>query len=232
MYSTVFYVKIGIYSEFSVLHILEIASNETKVDVREGLTLLCHNLQSFFFLFFLCLYWIHISLRVRKWMKVLYFYKMKVLPMNLNLTVKFTLGIYFFGKVLVFPRQEIDLVWGSISHCDNYNFRVAGNTFLRLGKIAICPEGFSTFVLMKEKCDECMRRHDAAIIILNFFCYVIGLCLIIGSYFSILLWGFNFTYCGKEVGYCLHLQHVFFRFRCAEITSYLVIVLFMCCIIL
>lgn len=161
-----------------------------------------------------------------------FFYKMKVLPVYLNLIVKFMLGIYFSGKVLIFPRQEIDLLWGSISHCDNYNFSVAGNTFLRLRKITVSPEGFSTFVLMKEKCDECMKRHDAAIIILNFFCYVIGLCWIIGSYFSILLWGFNFTYCVKEVDCCLHLHHVFFRFRWAESTSYLVIVLFMCCCIL
>lgn len=50
----------------------------------------------------------------------------------------------------------------------------------------MCPEGFSTFVLMKEKCDECMKGRDAATIILNFFCCVIDLCLIIGSflYFS------------------------------------------------
>lgn len=37
---------------------------------------------------------------------------------------------------------------------------------------------------MKGRCDECMKSHAAAaaIIILNFFCYVIGLCLIIGSF--------------------------------------------------
>lgn len=37
---------------------------------------------------------------------------------------------------------------------------------------------------MKEKCDECVKSHAVATMILIFFFCVIGLCLIIGSYFS------------------------------------------------
>lgn len=49
---------------------------------------------------------------------------------------------------------------------------MAGNIFLSLGNISICQEGFSTSVLMKEKCDEYVKSHGAATIILKFFCHV------------------------------------------------------------
>lgn len=104
--------------------------------------------------------------------------------MYLNLTVKHIWNLIFFKGVDMYKGRNR---FGVRQHCDKYNFSVAGNTFFSLGEITVCQEGFNTSVLMKEKCGECVKSHSTATILLNFFRYVVGLCLIIGSYFSILL---------------------------------------------
>lgn len=116
-----------------------------------------------------------------------------LIPLNESSSSVFKLNCKAHLKFTFFEREDIVLLWGSISHCDNYNFGVAGNTFLSLGKITVCPEGFSASVLVEGKRDGCMKSQDAATIILHFFCCFIGLRWITGSSFPILLWDFHFT---------------------------------------
>lgn len=59
----------------------------------------CNPFFFFFFFFFPCLYWIRTSLRVRNWMKILYLYKMKALPIYLNLPVKHIWNLLFLKGV-------------------------------------------------------------------------------------------------------------------------------------
>lgn len=61
---------------------------------------------------------------------------MKVLPMYLNLSVK-QIGISFFLKVLIFTKEGIDLVQGSISYCDNQGFNVGEHRLFSVGEITV-----------------------------------------------------------------------------------------------
>lgn len=66
--------------------------------------------------------------------------------------------------------EEIDLVGGSISSCDNQDFGVRENVFQH-GRNNCLSNGFSNPVLM-EKGNECMENYVAASVVLSFFCCV------------------------------------------------------------